>query len=53
MRNQDYAPTLLPFEAMLEALHEAIVAADAGRDTELREQIEADLSARERALGLS
>ena len=46
-------PSLRPFERLLEALHEAIAAGDAGREADLRERIEADLAARESAWELS
>jgi hypothetical protein len=53
MQDSGYSPTLSPFEAMLEELQAAIVAGEIEREAELREAVEADLSRRERALGLS
>ena len=51
MRDQR-TPRLSPFEAMLEALYEAVASDDGDRAEELRAEVEADLCRRERAIGL-
>jgi hypothetical protein len=53
MHGSEYPPPLSPIEAMLEELNEARARGDADREAELRQAVEADLSARERAWGLS